>query len=493
MRFRSHNALLVGLAFGMVAALLGCSLFGVTDDSKTASDDDGEISRLEHLVDSLSARFQSQLEALRQQDFIRPVTSSVLTREQYRSMVAADIGEALSDSLSQEITLELAQWGYYLNTQNTYKQDYTQFVGGFAVGFYIGGSDSLFVMAEALDKPDNYLGLIPHELAHALQDQYGRLARPRLADSALQFYRDDARWYHTTLIEGEAHFLTALTAATYTYPQPDPLDNAMTVVRNYRTEALAAWKKTQRPNNLYLPSHSPYQFGPVLVGEAYLAKGWDSVETLFAQAAQPSRSGITRTAQAFSPVDMGTMVSVIDTSRGYHDIGSHGSLGLLALVNNQLNETDFYQGLQWVGDAYAYAHHPGQSWGRLAWMGRFETPVAAARFAELLLPLLQKRFLDRDYPGTVVTEYRDSLASELPGWYLNGAGLHTYLMINGKELYWLEGIGLSEVEAIVRNLKEQSNHSENLARQGQKGVLNRFGIGKGRIYEKTFLSCTHGN
>jgi hypothetical protein len=479
------------LSVGISVFISACSLFGGSEDSVEGSNQDAEMIRLEKLADSLTVRMQNQVETLRNQNFIRPVVSAVLTRDQYRAMVAEDIDSSLSDSLSQEITLELAQWGYYPSTQSNYKDDYTDFAGGFAVGFYIGGTDSLFIMAEAMQKPEDYLGIIPHELVHALQDQYGRLTRPRIADTSLQFYGDDARWYHTTLIEGEAHFITALTAATYTYPQPDPMENALTVVRDYRTHALAAWQKVQRPNNLYLPSHSPYQFGPVLVGEAYVANGWDSVETLFAQAAQPSVSAITRGTHGFSPIDISTMVRVIDTTLGYHDVGSHGSLGLLSMVNTRLAETDFYQGLNWVGDAYAYAHHPGQKWGRLAWMGRFETTASASRAAELLVPLLRDRFKDQGYPETDISSA--NVTADLPGWHLTGSGLSTYLLRNENELYWVEGLKPDEIEIVLRDLKEQSKPPLVLARQGQRKVLNRFGVGKGRIYSRLFNHCGHAN
>jgi hypothetical protein len=474
-----------------LSLLLGsCSLFG-TEGDPIEKDNPVTPELLRHVAEVVE-KYRGQVETLRALPFKRPVHSTVVTRDFYRQETSKEIEAGISDSLSRSISRELSQFGFFPDTTLRYKDLFKTFSGGFAVGYYREGSDSVFVLADYAYDETNLREILTHELAHALQDQYGRLDRLALPDSQLAPYRSDASWYQTCLIEGEAYFTAALAAATFTYPQPDPKANAVLVVRNNRANAFQRWKQTARPHNLFLPSWAAYEFGPALVGEAYDSKGWDSLETLYANAFQPSYSAITANRIPWVAMDLQPFMEVIDTTKAYCDLGSHGSIGLLSLVNQSMDSADFFSGLHWRTDTYLYNHKPGKQWGQLLWSGVFVDSLSAMRTRELLISLLKNRFQGGNYPETVLTG--NSWLENGSGYQIQGSGLTTYLLQSGNQVMWIEGFTDSESLRIFALLQVDHEKRVTLEKEGPKRVRTPtetvFINGRGRIYQD-LLSLRH--
>src|SRR3990172_2546108 len=85
---------------------------------------------------------------------------------------AAEVRETMSDSLSWALSRELSQWGLFPDTLLSYK---ALFAGGWSAcppGWYAVGSDSIFIVVDSVVNWAAFDDLLPHELTHALQDQY---------------------------------------------------------------------------------------------------------------------------------------------------------------------------------------------------------------------------------------------------------------------------------------------------------------------------------
>jgi hypothetical protein len=466
-----------------LSCFVGCSLFGTEADT-TSPPNTVSPELMRHVAQEVE-KYRVQVETLRELPFQRKVHSAVVTREQYQEETAKEIDAGISDSLSQEISLQLSQFGFFPDTSLRYKDLFKSFSGGFAVGYYRQGSDSVFVLSDYAYDETNLREILTHELVHALQDQYGRLDRIALPDSQLSPYRYDAAWYHTCLVEGEAHFVNALAAATYIYPQPDPKANALLAERNIRANAFRFWKMAAKPQNLFLPSRAAYEFGPALIAEAYDLKGWDSVETLYANAFRPSFSAITGQHAPWIVTDLEPYLNWLDTTDAYWDLGSHGSIGLLSLINQEMDSTDFYTGLHWRGDTYFYSHKPGHAWGQLVWTGVFEDSVFAHRATTHLSTMLRKRFQGGNYPN--VAQASDTLLGQESGYLFQGMGLSTYLIQSGNRIFWIEGFSDTDARQAFAFLKADPIDANPMRRAGTKKVRNEMETvlipARGRIYQ----------
>lgn len=470
-----------GLVLSIPLVFSACTFDGVSDkiQNPTLPPPDTLALQSQKIAGQIR-RYQNQITALRGLPFKREVKSAVITREEYRRMTASEIDASLSDSLSRDISIELAQWGFFTDTTWNYKDLFKSFEGGFAAGFYIGGSDSVFVLSEYVENEIHLLHILPHELTHALQDQYGRLRRTRIEDSATAFYQSDVDAFHTALVEGEGAFLESFVTATYAFPQPDPLANTQAVVQEMVANGLAQWQAATRPNNLFLPAWAPYQFGTRLICDAYTAKGWDSVETLFDHPLQPAMTAITGRPQPLMPFDFSEYFRRVDTAGAYTDMGLHGSLGLMSLLNEDLDSARFFSGLGWRGDRYAYARKPGQAFGSLLWAGAFADEGQAARVWGGLSLLLRRRFANSQYPVSV--DSNSSLIANLPGIHLQGKELQTYLLKDGVRIYWMEGLSNEACEALAQSLKSKAPSVPALALKGLVKSQYAWISGKGRIY-----------
>jgi hypothetical protein len=427
------------------------------------------------------AKYQQEIEQLRGLEFRRPVTSAVISRSEYQHMTATEIDRSLTDSLSRNISRELAQFGFFPDTSMQYKELFKSFEGGFAVGFYVGGSDTVFVLSDYADNEDQLLHILPHELAHALQDQYGRLDRPRLSDSTLFYYSSDVNWFHTALVEGEAAFMDALVTATFTYPQPDPIANAVQVSRDNKHKALANWRLASRPENLFLPNIAPYQFGPDRIAEGYVTQGWAGIDSLYANSLQPSAATINAHVYGLPLLDFDRFFKMVDTTQAYVDQGCHGSIGLLSWLNQTLDSVAFFGGLEWRGDRYAYVLKPGQPWGAFLWAGIFTDSMAASRIVKDLGWMLSERFQGSKYPKDSIQQ--TGLIADLTGLRMRNESLETYLVQNKNEVYLVEGVSRNQADTLLQTLKTQQSQHQALTRRTTLQQKTPWISGKGRFYQ----------
>jgi len=456
-------------ALGLISA--GCDLFDGKDEGAPP------VSNIEALV----LKFEDQVAALRQLPFKRKVFPAVISRDDYARMTKTHIDSSLSEALSAHISRELAQLGFFRDTVLQYKGLIEEFQSGFAAGFYVPGSDSIFILEEYEHRQEDLLGIIPHELTHALQDQYGRLDTPPPPPRELSAYASDIDWYYTSVIEGEAAFVNSLVTMTYTIPQPNPLASAVQTSYDYLHVSLDVWRNTPRPDNLFLPAWGPYQFGPVLIANAYAANGWDSVNAFYASPWQSSWATINGSERTLIPFDFSEFFRLTDTTGAYSDIGCHGSIGLMAWLNSGLDSSSFYRGMGWRGDQYAYVRHPDQRWGSWIWAGRFLDQASARGAYDILKTVLRNRFSGTNvYPVSESDD--DSLLVGLPGIKLLGGDLTTFLLISNEEIYILEGLNDSANSLVAQFLVNKQSEREAVAKRSIRSQMPIFASGRGNIY-----------
>jgi hypothetical protein len=143
-----------------------------------------------------------QVQSFRHKNYERPVYVSVYTQSEYAAIVGNQTS-TISQSQKALYNRILKLEGLLRPTQDYYSS-YDSAIAGGTDGFYVPGTDSLYVIladtATGLGLQDSLT--LFHEFVHALQDQYFNLvAIDTLSSTSDQYYASDY------VIEGEAELL----------------------------------------------------------------------------------------------------------------------------------------------------------------------------------------------------------------------------------------------------------------------------------------------
>lgn len=394
---------------------------------------------------SLAARIDSikpGLAALRGLAFSRPIRVGVISREEYTAQIKGDLA-TMPLAVDRFYSLELAQLGFFLDSSTSIKQKYGDFYGSFPAGYYVDGTDSIYVLSEYAKDPWFLSHGLPHELTHALQDQalhafggHGPFAGPA-------YYADDFDQFRRCLYEGDAEL------ASTAYEQN--FDLAKDVAQSRRQKDWDRWAKLAPPESFFAPAASPYGSGMAMVGEAFAAgEGrYANVDAMYKWTTASSRTVMTMRAEAGIPIDFSGVAALVDTTLGLVDDFGMGCMHTMAVHLPRLTQEAFDSGMGWTGDRFLYTRKDGQRLGTLVWAQLFETPQQASFAFSSLSQLLPGRFQGTTYA-------MDLMRNVYPGTYDETAtftsdGLYSVLIRKGNETWWVENAG-GQTDAIITAL-----------------------------------------
>lgn len=254
----------------------------------------GNDASLQLCKDSLLARMAK----IHQLPVLRPVQASWVTREHLPALLDS-IDEAYGSGASTS-TFTYDHFCYalgYTSAPGEYDNATSSFSSSQTLGFYVDGSDHLWVVTDATSDSAQLISTLAHELTHALQDQhFGLKAHKQAARST------DARQALTFLIEGDASY--AATMYRYGNPTVSWVDDHLRFkgISEARTYIDTSSKLNAIPLVASLPRLAPYFRGAGLVHEIRAAGGWAQVDTFLKRPLLTTRnciapgSGIQRTA-----------------------------------------------------------------------------------------------------------------------------------------------------------------------------------------------------
>lgn len=254
-----------------VLCLLGCS-FSTGGDRLTESLLPGIDTTL--LVRGDSASLQARVDSIAQK--ITLVRGHAFSRKVQASWVSRSLLPSLIDSLNRTDTSstssgitfgELAYGLGYTRSPSSYDSAQESFTGSAVAGFYVSGSDRLWVVADA--SIADMESTIAHELVHALQDQTFDLSLARTSTL-------DGDYAQLMTIEGDAEYTQML------YNRNDPSIEAIDARNDFLSmDELASLLPGYYPDLplvTTLPGFLPYYWGPKFVHELRRSGGWPLVD-----------------------------------------------------------------------------------------------------------------------------------------------------------------------------------------------------------------------
>jgi hypothetical protein len=354
----------LGVALGLSCA--ACALFLPTPDDAT---------RL--------AAWQRQAVSLRELEFKHGVEFRWVTREEMPKLLTEEAGADLEPTRVAQERDVLAAIGALAPDVDLAKETLALFASQ-AAGVYSATRNTLFVMDD-LKGPLRGLLLDPivvHELTHALQDQNF----PQILDFMLGLHReDDLIRALSGTVEGDA-------SITMFGAFPGAADaNRLEVAQRTRDAMLAELENKdseigRAPRLLAVGLIFPYAYGTVLAAERFEAGGNASLDQALVD---PPLASL----QLLHPETRGSEIEFVrlplDALRAhdgisrceFHEDNVAGALTARVIFETTL-KGDALESLvsSWRGDRYLMLACDGKS--ELVWFTRWDSPSAAARFAE---------------------------------------------------------------------------------------------------------------
>lgn len=225
----------------------------------------GDSASLQNRVDSIARKIAS----VRGLAFSRKVVASWVSRTELPGLLDSLDGTDTASASSPGITFDELSFGLgYTSAPRSYDSAQSSFTGSAIAGFYISGTNHLWVVSDA--SIASMESTIAHELVHALQDQVFDLSLPRATTL-------DGDYAQTMLTEGDAEYTAML------YDRNVPSFEAIDARNDfYGMDALASLVSRYYPTLplvTTLPGFAPYYCGPKFVHEARRSGGWPLVGT----------------------------------------------------------------------------------------------------------------------------------------------------------------------------------------------------------------------
>lgn len=250
---------------------LGC------DDSSTAptSPAGGSVLRdpaaLARWVDDIGAKVSE----IRELKFLRPVRTSLVSRSDLPKLLDS-IAHLDQEKDGGPDGLTFDQFGSamgFTRTAESLDSSSDEFSSSQTEGFYVFGTDHLWIVSDASTDTAELGSTIAHELVHALQDQHFDLKHN-------SFSSIDAFYAHRILVEGDAEYCQILYAngnPSIDRIRPEVFQNYEALEYTLRqTPSLATL-----PRLVTLPVLLRYTWGPRVVHSLRCAAGWAGVDEAF--------------------------------------------------------------------------------------------------------------------------------------------------------------------------------------------------------------------
>ncbi len=240
--------------------------------------DTGQTATMKAKVVAAANSIMLAVQSFRNKNFKRTVSVSVFSHSQYAGVVGGGIDtfpQAQKDLYNRVLRLE-----GLLRPDQDYFASYESLISGQTAGFYVPGTDSLYVIladtATGLTLQDSMT--IFHELVHALQDQYFGLAS--IVDSAASSDQYYAAHYP---VEGEAQLLMeyyGFKLATGAYPaSATPVVNRLAEEQTAVDVYLDSLHRAGEPLLSSMPFFwEYYSCGPKFIN-AIAGMNWSTIDT----------------------------------------------------------------------------------------------------------------------------------------------------------------------------------------------------------------------
>lgn len=274
-------------------------------------------------IGPLLNRSMARVEFLRRHEFTRDISVRMPPRDQVQRLLSTSQGNFARN--------RAVNWYYemlFLAGEDTDAATLTNSNRASALlGFYIYGSDTIWLIANESGVLLADESLFIHELTHALQDQY-KGTRTRSGGP------DRERAYRS-LVEGEANYIEALFEERCNTGQWDCVLRPSTTQRSIDTVSHPA---------MSLLSYFPYSDGPAFIHDVYVngrngRTGWDAVDSLYAN--PPRSSAQIIHPERYPPENTRSTVSIeVSPNNGWLPIemGSYGEAAIFTMFWQQSYE-----------------------------------------------------------------------------------------------------------------------------------------------------------
>ncbi|MBD3391058.1 MAG: hypothetical protein GF418_03295 [Chitinivibrionales bacterium] len=430
------------LAIG--AVVTGC-LWDPNPASASGSQSTTESS-VQRMVDSIAA----VMEDIRGAGFDRRVCGRLLTDAEWSEYQTGIFDSSWQGTYFEDYSVELFQLGFTRDSTFDFAQEYQEVYGSGVAGFYVPGSDSLYVVGYdqdlSQDQRDNLHSIVAHELVHALQDQHLHAFDSTIESSVhCSWLETDFDLAHQHVVEGDAEFCRVL----FIYGHQLRISPASQYARAYfsdvRSDYLDVASQDSFPQPFFLNYvvYSPYINGPYRVGNIYQAGGnsWSGVDDLFSRTNLTMAEIITGeqvTPRCFPTAQLRDALRA--SSSLYWDDDNLGALLIIALLAPRLSAQEAADALGWAGDYLLYVRHARDSLGSMVWAFSFTDKTSADRFYALLGDHVVQRF-DTAAPACSLAGEEWSSDSLYFVQTYEGSSLQTQLVQSDDEVYWLENAG----------------------------------------------------
>jgi hypothetical protein len=285
---------------------------------------------------AVTARAMARLEVLRGLEFHDPVSTRVISREQYRANRSNE-----SDPTHAAWNNQVWEALFLVGSDTDVESVFDDTLGSRVIGFYRPGTNEVVVVSDS-ESPDLSRGTLVHELVHALQDQHFDIgSAPDTQDGQLA---------RNGVVEGEANRLEAM----------------------YRERCGSRWRCVSElgggggggsldrwGRNVFTVIYFPYAVGPAFVDHVAARGGNEALNGLYAP--YPSSTEQIRHPESY-PDETPVPVRVPDRSDGDWRRFDHDP------VADTVGEASIYamlraNGVGESGPRYGYRHRAAAGWG----------------------------------------------------------------------------------------------------------------------------------
>ncbi len=404
----------------------------------SCSDSNPASASLEEYTEIISAA-KTQVQKIRQLQFIRPVHVGLLTREQYSSY-----NDDWSTEDASLIMKEFKQIGFIPDnfTNNDFISESNDMS---AIAFYKPGTDSLYIIdADTYDPSELYVYTI-HELTHALQEQnfnpFTRSIYPTISQSTLN---SDFYLSQMCVSEGDATF-TMYYAFFDNYFPNSSIDSVRLTFSQYREDFYSSLKKAAIPRYLEIESNAQYTLGSWFIAQNYTNGSWQKINSFYhANRVNSTADIITASTTPLFAFDFSRIMPVLLKNTNkliMADDDTYGPIMLMSLLNELVDTANCKRAFGWQGDRLAYTLSDNQTYGSFVWALHFATETDAAYITDKLSQFLSTRKLSGVSATTTGTDYIT----------FSSANTSTLLKRDKNNVYWIENI--DQKDSILSLLK----------------------------------------
>ncbi len=401
------------------ALLLGCS-------SEDNPEETSFVNLNEYRQYVESAR--SAVTGIRKLNFSVPVKTAFLSRNKLSEEFVSN------HRYYKNMTVMMKQLGFLPDTLKDLEPYIEKHYSGFAAAYYVTGTDSLVVIDPYDRTPEEFKGIVVHELTHALQDQNFNLSKDVLyPDEPYSHFCTDFYIARRSVAEGDA------TVAQLLYWDSFHLLNASVteLISKSKNKFVTTFDSTELPVYLNLLSYFPYNVGSDFVWTIWSKTDWAGVNSLY-YANRPLCTAEILTKEHIEPVSFDYSVLIKDwyenvTSVQLAEDDNYGPVMLLALLNKFTDASHANAAFGWRGDRLLYILSDNSQWGKFLWSLKFDNIESAKYCFQGIDYVMSTRNLNG------VAPQRTPVASDSLITFTTGSN-NSVLLRNGETVFWMENV-----------------------------------------------------